>query len=276
MEMYEDMINKQQHGEDKGEEEFSYKGYEIVHGAFFAHLFEPSVKLVRETVSVNAACIRKLPDTEYVQFLVNRDDKKLAVKPCTEDTKDSFRWSTVGKDGKKRPRTITCKPFFAKIVKLMGWDPDKRYRILGKLIRTKTVTIFVFDLKDPECFVKKERTAYPDDGKECFGLPVEEHENAALVSFCEDSSVFYLKKDEVEYGRVGHTQEAIRSIGEQEAGTEVEIQKSEVYGVPSGIEEEVQMKDGMEKYGPIIEEAQIRCETIQPECLTERRQLNEQ
>ena len=43
-------------------EDFSYKGYEVVRGAFFAHLFEPSVKLVKETVSVNAACIRKLPD----------------------------------------------------------------------------------------------------------------------------------------------------------------------------------------------------------------------
>ena len=69
------------------EEEFSYKGYEVVDSRFFSHLFEPTVKLGKETVSVNASCIRKLPDTEYVQFLVNREEKKLAIEPCTEEDK---------------------------------------------------------------------------------------------------------------------------------------------------------------------------------------------
>ena len=59
-------------------------------------------------MSVNAACLRKLPGYEYVQFLVNPGEKKLAVKPCSEDMKDSFRWCTG--DGKKRkPKKITCK-----------------------------------------------------------------------------------------------------------------------------------------------------------------------
>ena len=204
MEMYEmnnQASNRQQStdsmpAEQNTETDFSYKGYEVVHGAFFAHLFEPSVKLVRETVSVNAACIRKMPDTEYVQFLVNRDEKKLAVKPCMEDTKDSFRWSSIGKDGKARPKTISCKPFFEKIMKLMNWDPDMRYRIMGKLIRTRTESIFVFDLKEPEKFKRGRRATYPDEWKENFGVSAEEHENEALVSFCENDSVFYLEKED--------------------------------------------------------------------------------
>lgn len=179
-------------------DEFSYKGYEVVRGAFFAHLFEPSVKLARETVSVNSACIRRLPDTEYVQFLVNRDEKKLAVKPCTEDTKDSFRWSTLCKDGKVRPKTISCKPFYEKIMKLMGWDPDARYRIMGKLIRTRTETLFVFDLKEPEMFKRKGNAPYTNVSADSFGKSAEEHQNEGLVSFCEDNSIFYLEKDSEE------------------------------------------------------------------------------
>ena len=182
--------------ENMTQEEFSYKGYEVARGVFFAHLFEPSVKLVRETVSVNSACIRKMPNVEYVQFLVNRDEKKLAVKPCPEDTKDSFRWSTIGKDGKARPKTISCKPFFEKIMKLMNWDPDKRYRIMGKLIRTKTESIFVFDLKDHESFRKGEKTSYVYNDNGSFGMPAEEHINNTLVSFNENNSVFYLEKDD--------------------------------------------------------------------------------
>ena len=56
---------------------FSYDGYQVVRGEFFAHLFEPSVTLNNEKVSVNAACIRRLPQTDYVQFLVNPKEKKL-------------------------------------------------------------------------------------------------------------------------------------------------------------------------------------------------------
>ena len=36
---------------------FSYEGYQVVRGEFFAHLFEPSVTLNDEKVSVNSACI---------------------------------------------------------------------------------------------------------------------------------------------------------------------------------------------------------------------------
>ena len=67
------------------DDNFSYDGYQVVRGEFFAHLFEPSVTLSKEKVSVNTACIRKLPDSDYVQFLVNPNEKKLAVKPCRED-----------------------------------------------------------------------------------------------------------------------------------------------------------------------------------------------
>lgn len=187
-----EMISK----EDDVREDFSFKGYEVVHGAFFSHLFEPSVKLVKAKVSVNSACLRKLPDTEYVQFLVNRDEKKMVVKPCREDEKDSFRWSSVGKDGKARPRVISCEPFFEKIVNLMGWDAEKRYSIMGKLIRTKTVSIFVFDLKEPESFTGRSKASYPEGWDESFGVEAEEHEKEGLVSFTEDSSVFYLEKED--------------------------------------------------------------------------------
>ena len=72
------------------DEHFSYEGYQVVRGEFFAHLFEPSVTFNDEKVSVNTACINILPDVDYVQFLVNPIEKKLAVKPCSEEMRDSF------------------------------------------------------------------------------------------------------------------------------------------------------------------------------------------
>ena len=71
-------------------EDFSYEGYQVVRAEFFAHLFEPSVTFNKETVAVNAACLRKLPENEYVQFLVNPTEKKLAVKPCRYSLQKSW------------------------------------------------------------------------------------------------------------------------------------------------------------------------------------------
>ena len=43
---------------------FSYEGYQIVRGEFFAHTYEPSFTFNANKVSVNTACIKKLPDTD--------------------------------------------------------------------------------------------------------------------------------------------------------------------------------------------------------------------
>ena len=182
--------------------DFSYEGYQVVRGEFFAHLFEPSVTLKDEKVSVNAACLRRLPDVEYVQFLVNPQEKKLAVKPCTEDTKDSFCWATKSSDGKRKPKVISCKIFYAKVMKLMGWEHSHRHKIMGKLIRTSTDTIFVFDLTSAETFVKKNdsissrKAIYPEDWQDQFGVPVKDHSDTVLVNIFDDYTVFRIERNE--------------------------------------------------------------------------------
>ncbi len=209
----------------------SLRGYQVSHGEYFAHLFEPSVTFNKEKVAVNAACLRKLPDTTFVWFLVNPSEKKLAIKPCSEDTKDSFRWCSVGLDGKVHPKIISCKIFFGKVVKLMGWNPRYRYKILGKLKRDNDGCLFVFDLITAEEFkgrklkgrskkvgntsnntltnnvdingeVDQTIDSYVSsnsavskilgDNEDSFGIPIEEHQGNALVKIFEDDTVFKL------------------------------------------------------------------------------------
>ena len=47
------------------DDSFSYDGYQVVRGEFFAHIYEPSFTFNNYKVSVNTACIKKLPDVEY-------------------------------------------------------------------------------------------------------------------------------------------------------------------------------------------------------------------
>lgn len=195
------MEPKEQDDDIYVDDAFSYEGYEVVRGEFFAHIFEPSFVLSNYKVSVNTACIKKLPETEYIQILVNPEQKKLAVLPCDEEEKDSFKWCTGGK--KRGPRQITCRVFFAKIIDLMDWNPSYRYKLLGKLIRSGERLLFVFDLTTPEIYVRtitgdgksrsSRKPAYRDEWKNQFGVPVAEHQNRIQVSIFKEYAVFGVK-----------------------------------------------------------------------------------
>ena len=198
------------------EKEFSYSGFQVVHGAFFAHLFEPSVTFKDDKVAVNAACIRKLPTVEFVQFLVHPEKKLLAVKPCLEDDRDSFRWCSNGggKPSKRKPKAITCHVFYAKVMKLMGWNSNYRYKILGKLICSPKDKVFVFDLTASEAYKRRQkdeqnpdnRPRYSESWQDQFGVPVEEHDDSYQLGIFDDSVVFRIDRDE-EAGKSGNEQQ---------------------------------------------------------------------
>jgi len=168
---------------------FSYDGFQVVRGEFFAHIYEPSFSFNNNKVYVNMACIKKLPEYDYIQILVNPDTKKLAVRPCKEDEKDSFRWCSATE--KRTPKQITCKMFYAKVMSLMGWSSSNRYKLLGKLIRASNELLFVFDLESPEIYeskvkgddsvVKSKIPSYSEDWKNQFGVSVSEHKSKIQI-----------------------------------------------------------------------------------------------
>lgn len=182
---------------------FSYDGFQVVRGEFFSHIYEPSITFNDYKVYVNATCVKKLPHCDYIQILVNPTDYKLAVRPCSEEEKDSFRWCSA--TAKRTPKQITCRMFFAKVMSLMNWNPTYRYKLLGKLIRSNNELLFVFDLKTPEIYqrtikddgkIKSSRTPiFPKEWKNQFGLSVEEHRNTLSVNIFDGYAVFGLEKD---------------------------------------------------------------------------------
>ena len=113
------------------DDSFNYDGYEVVRGEFFSHLHEPCITFNNFKVYMNTACIKKLSETDYVQILVNQKKKKLAVRPCSEESKDSFRWCSA--TAKRTPKQVTCRVFYGKITELMGWNPNYRYKLVGKI-----------------------------------------------------------------------------------------------------------------------------------------------
>lgn len=182
---------------------FSFDGYQVVRSEFFAHISEPSISFNNCKVTLNTACMKKLPDVSYIQFLVNPITKKLVVRACAEDEKDSFLWCNA----KRKPRQITCRIFFAKIVNLMQWNPQHRYKILGKVIKTETDYLILFDLNSTEVYQrvikegekpKSSRSPiFPKDWKNQFGLPVEEHKKLLQINVFEGYTMFGIENKKI-------------------------------------------------------------------------------
>ena len=186
------------------DEIFTYRGYQVVRREFFAHINEPAITFNNSKVSFNAACVNKLPTIDYVQILVNPEEMKLAIRPCGEDAKDSFLWCGINrKNGRKKPRQIACRMFFAKVVQLMEWNPDHRYKMMGKLIESNGEYLFTFDLKATEVYQRisqdgeKPRSSrtpvFPAEWQDQFGLPVEEHRKSLQVNIFNGYAVFGIK-----------------------------------------------------------------------------------
>lgn len=185
-------------------EDFDFDGFQIVRREFFAHLSEPSVTFNNCKFSVNTACLAKFPNTDYAQVLINRQKKILALRPCVEGARDSFQWCSLQK-GKRKPKPITCKLFYAKIVTMMEWNPDYRYKLLGKLIHANDEYLLAFDLTATEVYQKifpegkKPKTSrtpvFPAEWQDQFGLPYNEHRLSMQINIFDGYAIIAVKEN---------------------------------------------------------------------------------
>ena len=189
------------------DDSFSFDGYQVVRGEYFAHVYEPSVTFNDYRISVNKACANRLPSVDYVQILVSRNEKKLLIKPCDEWEKGSFLWCIKGIK-ERRPRTATCRILFAMIMRMMEWNPSYRYKLLGKLIVNKGDYLFVFDLTEPEIYQRllrdpetgkvikpgSSKPMYPEDWKDQFGLSVEDNRRSLQINIFNGYAVYGLSE----------------------------------------------------------------------------------
>ena len=186
--------------------EFDYEGFQVVRREFFAHTKEPSFTFNNYKTYVNAACLNRFQTVDYVQALVNSDSKILALRPCREEERDAFSWCVPGST-KRKPRQITCRLFFARIFSLMNWNPDYRYKLLGKVIHANDEYLIVFDLSATEVYQRvfregeKPKTSrtpvFPDHWKDQFGLPFKEHRQSMQVNIFDGYAVYAIKENSI-------------------------------------------------------------------------------
>lgn len=181
---------------------FNFEDFQVVRREFFAHMREPSITFNDCKFYVNSACLKRFPNAMYVQVLIDRESKILALKPCQEMTRDSFQWCRVVK-GKREPRQTTCQIFCLKVASLMKWNPLHRYKILGKLIHANGEYLIAFDLTATEVYKKSineeeklvtsKTPMFPADWKDQFGMSFYEHQQSLKISTFDGYAVYAIK-----------------------------------------------------------------------------------
>lgn len=180
----------------------NYSDFQVVRGEFLSHVKVPMITFSDFKVWVNAACIQKFPGINYVQFLINPNEHKLILRPCSENVKDSLAWCT-DKGNIRKPRKVTCRLFIAKLLELMNWNVECRYRIVGDIVSTDTERLMLFDLNSAESILSlkghmkaiaptKNVSEFPKEWQDDFGLTVEEYSRLTRIHVFEDYIVLTL------------------------------------------------------------------------------------
>ena len=188
------------------EENITLDEYEIVSPEFFAQVREPAFTINVNKITANAASVRLMPDVDYVKILVNQKEKKLVLKPTDELDISGYRWARL-KEGKRYASQRTGEAFVLLICKLMDWNPDYRYKIMGKKNKANGEDVLVFDLTVAQIFEKpapgdgtkaSKRAIMPAGWNGSFGPKFGENKRTLKVDTFAGYTVFSVKGEESE------------------------------------------------------------------------------
>ncbi|MFA6776718.1 MAG: hypothetical protein WCR76_10690 [Sphaerochaetaceae bacterium] len=176
--------------DSKEQEMVNLAGFQVTKAELFAHTKEPAITVWGDKIKFNMACLRRFPGVTHIQLLIHPDQKRLIIKPCDSDAPDSLRWSNGGGEKEIRNRDMVCKLFAARLFDLMQWDFHYRYKMLGKPAVSNDEVLYLFRLSDFELFCndgksRKSRAYLPEDWRNYFGVPVENHEERYKIDLAD-------------------------------------------------------------------------------------------
>lgn len=173
--------------------------YEVVRQDYFFSQEEPQFTFKNGKAYINSFGLRKFPDKDYIQILIDKEAKTMVIKPFKEKVKDSFRWSA----GKKRqPRHMRCVPLYCMVYQMMGWNLNARYRVTGYLHTYGEVPVLYFDLAEAICYVQTEidtkgvpviKECFPKEWETSFGTAEAEYTEKDFITTYEEEGLFEVK-----------------------------------------------------------------------------------
>jgi len=180
---------------------FSLSYDEIASGEYFSHTNEPMFTFnpSRNIIYVNAVSLKRLPDMEYALIVISSSEKRLSIFPCDTGERDAVRLRSGGQH-RNKPRQIRCHADFKeKLLSLMKWRSDCRYRIIGYMATGQNDMIIAFDLSSAEIFSPGEHAADASVQLQSgFGSAFDEQRRNPLIRKVEQDTEIILTETEGE------------------------------------------------------------------------------
>lgn len=169
--------------EKKSELEYeSFEGYEMPPRTQFSMLKKPAVSIKYGKLLFNTASVRLFEGIKYIVPLVHPGKRRFTIVTCVEEESASVEWARKKQDVWVN-KEISSLEFVENIYKLMNWDRNCRYKILGRVANSEKGLVLIFDLPEAIMFttpvefvdkktgeVKKRNIIYyPDEYKDRIG-----------------------------------------------------------------------------------------------------------
>lgn len=169
-------------------------GFQVLRKEFSSHKFDAAITVSNSGISFNSACIRFYEHTNHVQILIDENSNQIAIRCCDQYQHNAMQWArNQRKDDKRVPRPIKAFPACERLFKIMGWNQDYRYKILGTRRIFDNADIVLFLMDEAEIFitehvtqpdgkvVRKSHNFLPPQWQDSFGDYVEEHDRKQSI-----------------------------------------------------------------------------------------------
>lgn len=190
----------------------SFEGYELPPRTQFSMLKKPAVSIKYGKMTFNMAAVRLFEKVRHILTIVNMEKKKLAVIPCAEEESASVEWARQDCHGKWVNKDITSVDFLENIFRMMNWNRECRYKVLGRVAASDKGLILVFELEEAimfaankESFIdpvtgeekKRQVKYYPDVYKNRIGRSYSEYAEYQQMNLFEDVGAYHEEEQDI-------------------------------------------------------------------------------
>ena len=128
--------------------EISLDGFTTVKSLFFVRQLEPAMTIWNSAISFNSPCFQALQRCEYVEMLINGPKRQIAVRPISSKDPNAINWLKGQKPDKAKTTRLECTALMHSVFENWGFEGDKRYRAVGRLVLVNRNLLLLFDFND--------------------------------------------------------------------------------------------------------------------------------
>ena len=125
---------------------------QVVRHQFFSKVNETSVNIYPDGVRISTKCVRRWEDIDYIEFIVDEEQRLLIVRKSTMDDIDSQRWVSY-RNEKRYGRKITGREFSYRLYSMMNWNRGYIHKVSGYVARNEDDVdeeLWFFELDEAE------------------------------------------------------------------------------------------------------------------------------